>query len=42
LLPPLPWVIATISELNKSDGFAHTDDADMAAWAESARNVGRP
>ncbi|MBY5328309.1 hypothetical protein AB9E29_01495 [Rhizobium leguminosarum] len=36
LLPPLPWVIAIISELNKSDGFAHTGDADMAAWAESA------
>ncbi|NKK60847.1 hypothetical protein GFM44_34030 [Rhizobium leguminosarum bv. viciae] len=36
MLPPLPWVIAINSELNKSDGFAHTDDADMAAWAESA------
>ncbi|MGO7036651.1 hypothetical protein ACCT19_38480, partial [Rhizobium ruizarguesonis] len=42
LLPPFPWVIAIICELNKSDGFAHTGDADMAAWAESARNVGRP
>ncbi|MGO8296327.1 hypothetical protein ACC817_09160 [Rhizobium ruizarguesonis] len=32
----MPWVIAINSELNKSDGFAHTGDADMAAWAESA------
>ncbi|AUW42298.1 hypothetical protein CUJ84_Chr001927 [Rhizobium leguminosarum] len=22
--------------MNKSDGFAHTGDADMATWAESA------
>ncbi|TCA40316.1 hypothetical protein E0H72_21190 [Rhizobium leguminosarum bv. viciae] len=36
MLPPLPWVIAIISEMNKSDGFGHTGDADMAAWAESA------
>jgi hypothetical protein len=36
LLPPLPWVIATISEMNKSDGFPIQGNADMAAWAESA------
>ncbi|MBY5590236.1 hypothetical protein HFO49_22560 [Rhizobium leguminosarum] len=36
MLAPLPRVIAIISETNKSDGFAHTGDADMAAWAESA------
>ncbi|RXT21184.1 hypothetical protein B5P46_23605 [Rhizobium leguminosarum] len=30
------WVIAIISEMNRSDAFAHTGDADMVAWVESA------